>query len=675
MLHRYSSWDGSQEPFALQAEDVMEEVANDLFRDTSVTRALNRLLQRGMQDRTGRRTPGVRDLLERLKQRRQQQLERYNAASVLDGIKERLQDVVDTERGGIQERLDQARAQAGPAQTGDDPARQSALQALEKMAQRRRESLDALPPDPAGKVRELSQYDFMDPEARRKFDELLRELKQRMMEQQFKDMQQGMQGISPEQMQAVKEMLRDLNQMMRQHAQGKLSQEQFQEFMQKHGGMFGANPPQNMEELLDQLAQRMAQAQSLLNSMPEQTRQEMQDLMESLLDDEAREQMAQLAAALEAMRPTDRMEREYEFSGGEDLPLEQAMRLMEQLQDIDGLEGQLQDIRTPQDMEKVDEAKLEQLLGEEARRTWEQLKDMLRQLEEAGFIRRRGDRMELTPKGIRKIGQKAIRDIFAHLKKDRLGAHQLSTRGFGGEPSGETKPWTFGDEFSVDLQRSLMNTVLRAGRGTPVRMEPGDFEVQRIEHATQAATCLLIDRSRSMGYYGNFSAAKKVAIALHTLIRTTYARDALYIIGFSDIATEFKEADLPELHWDTSTSGTNMHHAFMLSRKLLARHRGSTRQIIMITDGEPTAHLERGHPYFSYPPSPRTIAETLKEARRLTQEGITVNTFMLENSYPLVDFVNMLTRINRGRAFYASPDKLGQYVLVDYMQHRRRNVA
>lgn len=178
-----------------------------------------------------------------------------------------------------------------------------------------------------------------------------------------------------------------------------------------------------------------------------------------------------------------------------------------------------------------------------------------------------------------------------------------------------------------------------------------------------------------MGYYGNFGAAKKVAIALSTLIRTTYARDALYIIGFSDVASEIKESDLPELHWDTSTSGTNMHHAFMLSRKLLARHRGCTRQIIMITDGEPTAHLERGQPYFSYPPSPRTIGETLKEARRLTQEGITINSFMLENSSPLVDFVNMLTRVNRGRAFYASPDKLGQYVLVDYMQNRRRHVA
>ena len=670
MLHRYSSWDGSQDPFAIEAEDLMEEVANDLFHDSSVDRAVNRLLQRGMPNRAGQRSPGVRDLLKRLQQRRQQQLERYNAGSVLDDIKERLQDVVDTERRGIEQRLDQARQQAG-----DDATRQVAMQALEKMGQRRGEALDALPPDPAGQVKELSQYDFMDPEARRKFDELLGELKQRMMEQQFKDMQQGMQGISPEQMQAMKEMLRDLNQMMRQQARGQLSPEEFQQFMQQHGGMFGQNPPQNMEEMLDELAQRMAQSQSLWNSMPEQTRREMMDLMESLLDDDAREQLAQLGAALDAMRPMDRLEREYEFTGGEDLPLGQAMRLMEQLQEMDRLEGQLRDIRTPQDMEQVDEAKLEQLLGEEARRNWEQLKDMLRQLEEAGFIRRRGDRLELTPKGIRKIGQKAIRDIFSRLKKDQVGEHRLTQRGMGGEASGETKPWAFGDEFSVDLQRSLMNTVKRAGPGTPARMAPEDFEVQRIDHATQAATCLLIDRSRSMGYYGNFGAAKKVAIALSTLIRTTYARDALYIIGFSDVASEIKESDLPELHWDTSTSGTNMHHAFMLSRKLLARHRGCTRQIIMITDGEPTAHLERGQPYFSYPPSPRTIGETLKEARRLTQEGITINSFMLENSSPLVDFVNMLTRVNRGRAFYASPDKLGQYVLVDYMQNRRRHVA
>ena len=298
----------------------------------------------------------------------------------------------------------------------------------------------------------------------------------------------------------------------------------------------------------------------------------------------------------------------------------------------------------------------------------------MQRLEEAGYIRRRGDKLELTPRGIRKIGQKAIRDIFGQLKKDRLGSHDTPFRGSGGEHNGETKPWEFGDDFSVDLQRSLLNTVRREGHGTPLHMRPEDFEIQRVDHTTESATCVLLDRSRSMGYYGNFTAAKKVAIALHTLIRSKFPRDHLYIIGFSNVAIQFKDEELPELTWDTGISGTNMHHALMMSRKLLSKHKGTNRQIIMITDGEPTAYLDHGVPMFSYPPSPATISETLKEVRRCTKEGITINTFMLENSYQLIDFINLLTRINRGRAFYASPDKLGEYVLVDFMNNRRQYV-
>ncbi len=667
---RYSSWDGSQEPFELHPDEIMDEISNDLFNDNSVMRALQRLMQRGVNSRTGQRTMGVRDLMERLKQRRQQTLDRYDLSSVLNDVKERLDDIVQTERQGIDRRLEQAKQRAG-----QDPSQQSALKALEGLADKRRQSLDQLPPDPAGQIKELGQYDFMDPEARQKFQELMDELKRKVMEQYFKDMQHQLQGMTPEQMQALKEMLRDLNQMLQQHGQGQLSDQQFQQFMQQYGPMFGPNQPANMDEFIQQLQERMAQAQSLLDSMPAETRQQLQELLESLMDQEMRDQMAELAAMMESVAPPDELGRRYRFGGEEEVSLDQAMKVMDQLQQMEQLEAQLKGIRGPEDLERVDEAKLAELLGEEARRSWEELKRLMKRLEEAGYIRRKGDRLELTPRGIRKIGQKAIRDIFAQLKKDRLGSHHIPYRGAGGEASGETKPWEFGDEFAVDLQRSLLNAVQRQGTGTPVRMGIQDFEVQRIEHSTAAATCLLLDRSRSMGYYGNFSAAKKVAIALNTLIRSQYPRDALYIIGFSDVAVQFKDDDLPDLSWDTGISGTNMHHAFMLSRKLLAKHKGSTRQIIMVTDGEPTAYLDHGVPYFSYPPSPQTISETLKEARRCSQEGIIINTFMLENSYPLIDFVNLLTRINRGRAFYASPDKLGEYVLVDFLSNRKRRVA
>ena len=668
--YRYSFWDGTQEPFDLHPDEVMDELADDLFNDSSVMRALQRLMQRGMTNQAGQRTRGIRDLLEELKQRRRQEMERYDLGSVLNDIKERLQDIVDTEREGIDRRLQEARQRVA-----QDPSQASLLQTVQNLADRRRDTLDQLPDDPAGQIKQLSDYDFMDAEARQKFQELMDELKQKMMEQYFKDMQSSLQGMTPEQMQGMKQMLKDLNQMLDQHSRGQLSDQQFQQFMQRYGEMFGPNQPANMEELMEQIQERMAQAQSLLDSMPEETRQQLQDLMASLMDDEMRQELGMLSAMMDDMYPPDDLSRQYPFSGQEEISLDEAMRVMDQLQQMENLEAQLKDIRTPDDLERVDEEKLAELLGEEAKRTWEELKKLMKRLEEAGYIRRKGDRLELTPRGIRKIGQKAVRDIFAQLKKDRIGSHETRYRGMGGENTGETKPWEFGDDFAVDLQKSLMNTVRREGVGTPLRMRVDDFEVERVEHRTEAATCLLLDRSRSMGYYGNFTAAKKVAIALHSLISSQYPRDALYIIGFSDVAVEFKGEDLPELSWDTGISGTNMHHAFMMSRKLLAKHKGCTRQIIMVTDGEPTAHLDHGVPYFSYPPSPQTIRETLKEGRRCAQEGIVINTFMLENSYPLIDFINLLSRVNRGRAFYASPDKLGEYVLVDFLNNRRSRVA
>ena len=668
--YRYSFWDGTQEPFDLHPDEVMDELADDLFNDSSVMRALQRLMQRGMTNQAGQRTRGIRDLLEELKQRRRQEMERYDLGSVLNDIKERLQEIVDTEREGIDRRLQEARQRVA-----QDPSQASLLQTVQNLADRRRDTLDQLPDDPAGQIKQLSDYDFMDAEARQKFQELMDELKQKMMEQYFKDMQSSLQGMTPEQMQGMKQMLKDLNQMLDQHSRGQLSDQQFQQFMQRYGEMFGPNQPANMEELMEQIQERMAQAQSLLDSMPEETRQQLQDLMASLMDDEMRQELGMLAAMMDDMYPPDELSRQYPFSGQEEISLDEAMRVMDQLQQMENLEAQLKDIRTPDDLERVDEEKLAELLGEEAKRTWEELKKLMKRLEEAGYIRRKGDRLELTPRGIRKIGQKAVRDIFAQLKKDRIGSHETRYRGMGGENTGETKPWEFGDDFAVDLQKSLMNTVRREGVGTPLRMRVDDFEVERVEHRTEAATCLLLDRSRSMGYYGNFTAAKKVAIALHSLISSQYPRDALYIIGFSDVAVEFKGEDLPELSWDTGISGTNMHHAFMMSRKLLAKHKGCTRQIIMVTDGEPTAHLDHGVPYFSYPPSPQTIRETLKEGRRCAQEGIVINTFMLENSYPLIDFINLLSRVNRGRAFYASPDKLGEYVLVDFLNNRRTRVA
>ena len=295
-------------------------------------------------------------------------------------------------------------------------------------------------------------------------------------------------------------------------------------------------------------------------------------------------------------------------------------------------------------------------------------------LEEAGYIRRKGNAWEMTPRGTRKIGQKALCEIYSRLKKDAFGRHPLHNPGIGGERTDDTKRYEFGEPFHLALDKTIMNALQREGPGVPVNIEPADFEIYRSEELTQTTTVMMVDLSWSMALRGSFQAAKKVALALHNLITTQFSRDKLYIIGFSAYARELKAEELPFVRWDESVLGTNMHHALMLAQQLLAKHKVGTRQVIMISDGEPTAHLERGRSYFAYPPSPITIRETLKEVKRLTKKGIIINTFMLDRNYYLKEFVNQMAKINKGRVFYTTPDKLGQYILVDYVNNKRTRI-
>jgi uncharacterized protein with von Willebrand factor type A (vWA) domain len=339
---------------------------------------------------------------------------------------------------------------------------------------------------------------------------------------------------------------------------------------------------------------------------------------------------------------------------------------------MDEVERQLRQAQSPEDLDRIDPSLVERVLGPESRQDLERLREITRQLEEAGYLERQGGRLRLTARAIRKIADKALRDVFAHLKRDRTGRHAVEHRGGGGDRSDESKPYEFGDPFLLDLRETVMSGVARGGAGTPVRLAPGDFQVYRTELTTSAATVVMLDLSRSMLYNGCFTPAKKVALALHALIRGQFPRDSLHIVGFSLYAREFDPAQLPGLSPSETAIGTNMHAGFLLSRQLLARHRGGNKQIIMITDGEPTAHLEGSEAEFAYPPTMRTFRETLKEVQRCSREGITINTFMLEQSSRLTAFVEEMARINHGRAFLTSPERLGEYVLVDYVRGRRK---
>src|SRR5438445_274981 len=513
MLIRSSRWDGSQAVPDLDADDLLSAMSDDLMLDGDPWRALRRLFQQGLQHPAGQRTPGLQDLLKQLRQQRQQRLDRYDLGGALEDIKKKLAEVIQTEREGIKDRL----------------AGTSAEQNLAELYK--------LPPDPGGQIRELQTYDFVDPEAKRRFDELMQSLRAQMLAPLLKGMQQALQGMTPEDLRRLREMLQDLNRMLRQRAEGQ--EPDFQAFKDKWGQF---------------------------------------------------------------------------FPGAE-------------------------------------------------------------KLEEAGYLERRGDRLALTARAIRKIADKALRDIFAHLKRDRFGRHVVSHRGAGGDRTDDTKPYEFGDPFLLDLKETLMNAVERGGPGTPVRLVPDDFEVFRTELSTRAATVVMLDMSRSMINNGLFVPAKKVALALHALIRGQFPRDSLHVVGFSLYAREFTAEQLPSLTWTDWNVGTNMHAGFALSRQRLGRQKVGNKQIIMITDGEPTAHLEGNEAAFAYPPTRRTLQETLKEVQRCTREGITINTFMLDRSPTLTAFVREMARINRGRAFCAAPERLGEYVLVDYVRNKRRAVS
>jgi uncharacterized protein with von Willebrand factor type A (vWA) domain len=545
---------------------------------------------------------------------------------------------------------------------------------LKNIVERKRNFLEGLPNDLPGQMKELQNYEFMDPDAQAEFQELMDMLKQAMTETFFKDLQQQISNMTPEDMERMKQMMRDLNQMLQEKMQG--GEPDFDNFMQQYGDLFGPNPPQSLEELIEQMQRQVAQMQNLLDSLPSDMRQQLQDLlMDKIADPDLRDEMSELAANLEFLYPQRDLRNQYPFRGEEPIDLTEAMKLMGDMQDMDELERQLERTQYGGDIDDIDMEKLRELLGDEAAETLDELKKFLEILEEAGYIRKRGNSWELTPRGTRKIGQAALGEIYAQLKKESLGKHRVTDSGQGVDRGEDTKPYEFGDPFHLHLEKTIMNAVRREGANLPIHLEQGDFEVWKSEQLTQTATVLMVDLSWSMALRGSFQAAKKVALALQNLISSQFARDSLYLVGFSAYARELKPDQLPYVRWDESVLGTNMHHALMLAQNLLAKHKTGTRQIIMISDGEPTAHIERGRSYFAYPPSPITIRETLKEVKRCTQKKITINTFMLDRSYYLKEFVNQMAKMNKGRVFYTTPDALGEYILVDYVRNKRKSLA
>ncbi len=656
---KYSRWDGTQRGFEFDAQNIVDEITDDLLYHGDVNAALRRLMQEGMRNERGEQLMGLREMMQRLRERREEIKDRGDLGGVYSEIAAELDDLVDEERHAIADALMAAE------KSGD----QRRAEIAKESAQERNFRLDMLPSDLAGKINELEHYDFQSSESKQRFEALLEKLRQQMMQQMLDQMSGAVEQMTPQDMQRMKDMMAALNEMLEARERGQ--EPKFEQFMQGFGDFFPENP-QTLDELLEIMAQRMANAQAMLNSMTPEQRDQMRQLSEKLLEDmDLRWQMDQLSQKLQGLFPQKGWGQSHEFTGDEPMGFGQAMQSMQELGELDQLDNLLRNASSPSALAEADLERVRELLGEDAAKSLEQMSQLTKKLKDAGLIDQIEGKLELTPSGLRKIGANALRDVFGSLEKDRLGQHQVERLGVGHERTYDTKPYEYGDPFQLDLQQTLRNALKRQGSTLPLKLSADDFEIEQTEHLTRSSTVLMLDLSLSMPMRDYFLPAKKVAMALHSLMSTQFPRDYLGIVGFSEVARELTPQQLPEVSWDF-VYGTNMQHGFMLARKMLSRQSG-TKQIIMITDGEPTAHISKsGDVFFNYPPVRETVEATLSEVMRATREGIRINTFMLDASRALQAFIEQLTAINHGRAFFTSPENLGEYLLVDFIEHKRQ---
>ncbi len=677
-IYRFSRWDGTQLPSEAADDALLNAFMDDALTRGDIDASLRSIMRRGTHPRDGEAdVQGLDDMLRSLREQRQEILRKHNLGSVVDDLRARLHEVIQTERLGIEQRIAGSEGSAKNPPEGLDAETAARLsERVREMARRNQAQLNDLPDNLGEAVRKLNEYEFMEPEAQRLFEELKGLIQQQFVDRQFSDLRDSLESITQQDINAAAQMMRDLNQMLQRHVRGD-DDPGFDEFMQEWGSAFGESPPQDIAQLIDRLQAQAAQAQSLMSSLSPDQRQQLQDMISGMLGNpELAQQMSELQANLDMLRVGGELGRQFRFNGDEPVALQDALNLMNELNRMDGLEDDLKRaLYGSGGIEQIDSTEVGEILGEGAEASLEHLRQLAEKAVDEGLLRTMDDGShEFTARGIRRIGQKALAEIFGYLRRTYTGRHAARVRGRGGERMEVSRPYQYGDEFNVDLRRTLQSAVMRGGKIVPVRLEADDFQVSETEDMAQASTVLMIDLSLSMAMRGNFVTAKKVALALDTLIRTQFSRDSLYVVGFSTYAREMKPEALAYLSWDEFEPYTNIQHGLVVAQKLLARRAGGNKQIIMVSDGEPTAHIENGRIFLQYPPSPRTIQETLKEVARTTRAGISINTFMLEQSAFLMEFVDQMTRINKGRVFYTSPERLGEYVVMDYYTSRRRTL-
>jgi uncharacterized protein with von Willebrand factor type A (vWA) domain len=644
----YGPWHEGPDPLAPPADlrDALDEIGRDVMAGSSPRSALEELLRRGT-----RSTAGLDELTRRLWERRAELQRRHN----LDGTLREVQRLLD-------EALEAERRELFPNPSDD--------------ARFREAELDALPAGTAAAVRELASYDWQSEQGRRNYEQIRELLGRELLESRFEGMKEALQGTTPEDVARVNEMLSDLNELLAAHAEGRPDTDQlFAEFMHKHGEFFPENP-RTVDELIDVLAARAAAAQRMLNSMTPEQRAELAQLAQQAFGDpQLAQQLSQLDAQLQALRPGEDWSGSEQFRGDDPLGLAEGARAMSDLAELDALAEQLAQSYPGARLEDIDLDALQRQLGDEATVDARRLSELERELREHGLLERAPDgSLRLSPKALRRLGQTALADIL-RTARGQTGERDAATAGAAGELSGSTRAWQFGDTQPWDVSRTVRNAVLRtasAGSRGPIRLDVADVEIAETEHRARAAVALCVDTSWSMVQEGRWLPMKRTALALHQLISTRFRNDALQLITFGRYA---EVVELPELvglegAWE---QGTNAHHALLLAGRHLRRNPDAQPVVLLVTDGEPTAHLEPdGTAEFDYPPRPATLRKTVAEVDRLAKLGASLTVFRLGDDPRLTSFVDLLARRSGGRVVAPDADGLGAAVVGDYLRTRRR---
>ena len=644
----YGPWHEGPDPLAAPVDlrDALDELGRDVMAGSSPRSALEELLRRGT-----RNTQGLDDLTRRLWERRREIESRHNLDGTLRDVQRLLDEALAAERHDL-------------FPNPSDDARFKEMQ------------LDALPAGTAAAVRELANYDWESSEARQKYEQIKELLGKELLGSRFEGMKEALENTTPEDVERINEMLADLNALLSAHAQGHPQIDQmFAEFMAKHGEFFPENP-RNVDELIDVLAARAAAAQRMLNSMTAEQRAELAQLSQQAFGSpQLAQQLANLDAQLQALRPGEDWTGSERMSGDDSLGLAEGARAMSDLAELDALAEQLARSYPGARLEDIDLDALTRQLGDEATVDARRLSELERQLRDQGLLERAPDgSLQLSPKALRQLGQTALSDVL-RTARGQSGERDAAAAGAAGELSGSTRPWQFGDTQSWDVSRTVRNAVLRtagSGRSGSVKLDVADVEIAETEHRARAAVALLVDTSWSMVQEGRWLPMKRTALALHQLISTRYRNDALQLITFGRYAGV---VELPQLIGMEGTweQGTNAHHALLLAGRHLRRHPDAQPVVLMVTDGEPTAHLEPdGTAEFDYPPRPATLRKTVAEVDRLAKLGASLTVFRLGDDPRLNAFVDLLARRSGGRVLAPDADGLGAAVVGDYLRTRRK---